>query len=248
MQNDIYSSSELEQRSLDWFRSRLGVITGSKVGCLMGKGRSDDQEFSQTAMKYIYQLASERSFSKTILNNDDMFLYYIDSVTSSSKAMRFGIEQEDEARRLYSMITRQEVSETGLVHHPKIPYFASSPDGVILDSESGRIAGCMEIKCPSLTMFASYVNNVHDGKTLKKINPEYFYQTQSHIMCTEAPWCDFVVYCPFIENPMRIIKIYPDYEAQGLLINRAARADKLITEIAEVLQTEDNGYMQNRPE
>lgn len=43
------------QHSIEWFRKRLGNFTGSQVGLLMKKGRTD--YFSDTAKTYIYQVA-----------------------------------------------------------------------------------------------------------------------------------------------------------------------------------------------
>ena len=56
------------QHSIEWFRKRLGNFTGSQIGLLMKKGRSD--YFSDTAKTYIYQVASERDMNPEIINDD----------------------------------------------------------------------------------------------------------------------------------------------------------------------------------
>lgn len=48
------------QHSIEWFRKRLGNFTGSQIGLLMKKGRSD--YFSDTAKTYIYQVASGEGY------------------------------------------------------------------------------------------------------------------------------------------------------------------------------------------
>lgn len=56
-------TDNVEQRSLTWFRNRVGHITGSKVADLMKSGRKKDEVFSDTAKSYLYQIAGERLFN-----------------------------------------------------------------------------------------------------------------------------------------------------------------------------------------
>ena len=46
------------QHTIEWYRKRLGCITGSECGVLMKSGRND--RFSDAAKTYIYQIAGER--------------------------------------------------------------------------------------------------------------------------------------------------------------------------------------------
>lgn len=108
-----------DQRSLDWFRCRLGNITGSSVGLLMKSGRSD--MFSDTAKNYIFQVAAERAMNPEIVNDDIAFAEYLSAVNVESKAMRFGTEQEASARDLYSRLTGRHIVEVGSCKHPTIP-------------------------------------------------------------------------------------------------------------------------------
>ena len=63
------------QHSIEWFRKRLGNFTGSQIGLLMKKGKSD--YFSDTAKTYIYQVASERDMNPEIINDDVEFEKYL---------------------------------------------------------------------------------------------------------------------------------------------------------------------------
>lgn len=216
-----------EQRTLEWYRARLGRITGSQVGALMKSGRTKDKIFSDTALTYLYQLAGERSLNPEMINDDDMFSFYIEQTSSQSKAMRFGTEQEENARAMYISITGHDVREVGLCHHPQIKYLASSPDGMTTDDNQ---IGCVEIKCPTLSTFSKYVAEIHDNESLKKVNSDYYYQCQSHMACTDAVFCDFVVYCPFVENPIHIVRITRDDEAIALIIERVELAEQIIEE------------------
>lgn len=216
-----------EQRTLEWYRARLGYITGSQVGSLMKSGRTKDKVFSDTALTYLYQLAGERSLNPEIVKDDNMFTFYLEQTTSQSKAMRFGTEQEENARAMYVDITGREVKEVGLCHHPQIKYLASSPDGITAD---GDVMGCVEIKCPTLSTYSKYVAEIHDNESLKKVNPDYYYQCQNHMACTEAQFCDFIVYCPFVENPIHIVRIQRDEDAITLIMERVELAEQIIEE------------------
>lgn len=216
-----------EQRSLDWYRDRLGFITGSQVGTIMKSGRTKDKVFSDTALTYLYQLAGERSLNPEIVSDDAMFNYYIEQTTSQSKAMRFGSEQEENARDMYAAQTNHIVEEVGLCRHPEVKNLASSPDGI---THEGEVLGCIEVKCPTLSTFSKYVAEIKDNETLKKVNPDYFYQCQNHMACTGAEFCDFIVYCPFVQNPIHIVRISRDDEAIKLILERVELAEKVIEE------------------
>ena len=220
-----------EQHSLEWFRKRLGKITGSMVGVLMKKGRCED--FSETAKSYIYQLAAERSMNVEIVEDDDLFQQYLYQVDVSSKAMKWGNEQEQYARSLYSKITGRCVSETGSCLHPTIPLFASSPDGVFMDNTTGE-KGAIEIKCPNQSTFMKYKDEVKDNETLLKTKPEYFYQCMAHMMCTGSEWVDFIAYCPFQSVPIHIARILPDEKVFTEMEKRIRIANDIINQIADV--------------
>lgn len=223
-----------EQRTTEWFRDRLGVITGSKLGVLMKSPRTKGETFSQTALTYLHQLAAERALNPDIVNDDQMLEFYLDSVTSQSKAMRFGTEQEENAVALYSSIRNTQVVSVGLCKHNDLQYLASSPDGVVTE---GDTRGCIEVKCPSLSTFAQYVCGITDGDSLLKVNPDYYYQCQSHMLCTGGTFCDFIVYCPFVINPIHIVRVERNEDACNAIVERAQLAEQQINEYLQLLKT-----------
>lgn len=195
-----------QQHSLDWYRARLGHITGSCVGKIYGRGRG--AEFSKTGLTYLHGVAAERMIPRDVVDNDEYFSQYIYETSPQSKAMRIGTEREAEARTLYSVIFEQEVEETGCIPHGDIPGFASSPDGLVRNADDSReILGTVEIKCPSPTVYMEYLTSVPDASALRSYNPEYFWQCVSHLMVTGARWCDFVVYCPYNSRPIHRVRI-----------------------------------------
>lgn len=193
------------QHSLNWYRARLGKITGSSVGKIYGRGRG--AEFSKTGYTYLNGVAGERMIPRDVVNDDIFFTQYVDETSTSSKAMRIGSEREGEARTLYSILFDVEVEETGCTAHPTIDGFASSPDGLV------GADGVLEIKCPSPGVYMEYLTSVKTPSDLRSYNSEYFWQCVSHLMCTGRQWCDFVVYCPYNNSPLHRIRIeaQPEY-------------------------------------
>lgn len=220
--------AEFEQHSHDWYRSRLGYFTGSMIGKLMMVKKNG--EFYDTALAYIYQVAGTRSMNPDIVEDDDLFQAYLDSVDITTKAMRYGTEQEPNARELYRKITKEHVTERGSVEHPNIPFFASSPDGFIEKDKDGKM-GCIEIKCPNQNTFIKYKTEIKDTESFKKCNADYYYQCQSHIMCTGAEYCDFVVYCPWQIEPIFIYRVLPDTEAQNAIRENIGKAEEIVKKI-----------------
>lgn len=219
-----------EQRSLGWFRARLGTITGSQVGLLMKSGRSKSELFGETAKSYIYSVAAERDMNPVIVNDDELFEEYLKQVDVSSKAMRWGNEQEENARNLYEKITGRHIVEVGSCKHPTIENFASSPDGFFYDKNTGE-KGVLEIKCPSQAVFMRYKDEVKDNTTLLAAKSEYFFQCQSHIMVTGAQWCDFIVYCPYQMHPIHIVRILPDNNVFAAIEERVNIANNIINDL-----------------
>lgn len=215
----------MEQHSLDWFRNRIGKITGSQVGRLMKKGRSD--YFSEDGYSYIYQLAFERSLAQNILNDDYEFENYLETVNVETKAMRFGTEMESVARLKYCSMMNVECEEVGLCGHFDIDNFASSPDGIVR-TDKGRVA--LEIKCPTTAVFMRYWVSVWDNETLKKVKPEYYWQCMAHMMCTGAVRTDFIIFNPFHRDGIKVVQILPDEDEFKLMRERIEEANETIEE------------------
>lgn len=216
----------MEQHSIEWYKARIGKITGSQVGRLMKKGKTT--YFGEDAMSYIYQLAAERSMSEQLLADDIEFEEYLAHVNVETKAMRFGTEMEAIARLKYCSDNNCECTEVGLYTHFDIEHFASSPDGIV-ESFDGKIA--LEIKCPTQAVFMRYCDSIIDQEDLKKVKPEYYWQCMAHMMCTGAIRTDFIVFCPFQEKPIKVVKIYPDPKAFEELTERVKEANNIINAV-----------------
>ena len=215
-----------QQRTLDWYRDRLGHFTGSKIGCLMRKEKSG--EFSNTALSYIYQVAAERNMNPKIINSDSLFGEYVNQNNYCTKSMQWGIDQEQSALNLYSKKIGRNVDKVGFIKHPVIPFFGSSPDGYYCgDIERG----CIEVKCPNQSTYTRYRNLIFDNQTLLDVNPDYYYQCMAHMMCTGAGWTDFVAYCPYQLKPIHIANITADIIVFEMIEERINAANALISNL-----------------
>ena len=198
----IDTSNSPDQGTLAWHRTRLGKFTGSSISKLMGEGRKKGESFSQTAQSYIYQVMAERNIAQRVIEDDDLFDLYIEQTSPSSKAMQWGTDNEDDARDLYKATTGNKVTQCGSVEHESIHNYAASPDGIVEDKDK-----IIEIKCPTPYTAFTYQQTIHDNESLKAVKPEYYWQVQAEMDCTGATACDFIVYCPFLDNPMHIVTI-----------------------------------------
>ena len=209
----------IEQRTPDWFRARLGCITGSNAHFVMklsdagkavqkaieagklevetkaqynarlkmlketdpaaygkavesGRMVETDKSFNErierlktaenaspfpdTTIAYLYQVAAERNLRDVFVKDDDLFEQYLQRTTITSIAMKWGTETEAMARLQYQRLTGREVVEIGFHRHPTVDWYGDSPDGIVVDSESGKPLGGIEIKCPKSETWLRY--------------------------------------------------------------------------------------------
>ena len=221
----------VEQRSLDWHRLRIGSFTGSKIGDLMKSGRKKEQIFGDTAMSYIFKVAAERMLNPVFVNDDELFGQYIEQQQVYSKAIIWGQEQEDNAKDLLMRKNPEwELSDVSSCKHDTIPHFAASPDAIIYDRKKLMIG---EIKCPSVHTFVRYLVEINDAESLKKVQPDYFYQMQAEMACTNAESGIFVAYCPWLVKPIHIVPIERDEEAIKAIEERVVKANEIVEQIID---------------
>lgn len=219
----------LEQRSHDWFRARLGCVTGScasivtkpseaekalikaiNIGPLeteskrdfntrinplkktdmdaynkalaAGPKRETKEEFesriaklqeaanaspfSEGALSYMYELASERNLRDVFVKDEELFNQYLMRTSVSSNAIRWGEETEAMARLQYSRLTGNEVVEIGFYRHPTVDWYGDSPDGLVVNKESGLPIGVIEIKCPKSQTWIEYLHKFTQAKRM----------------------------------------------------------------------------------
>ena len=221
----------VEQRSLDWHRLRIGSFTGSKIGDLMKSGRKKEQIFGDVAMSYVFKVAAERMLNPVFVNDDELFGQYIEQQQVYSKAIIWGQEQEDNAKDLLMKKNPEwELADVSSCKHDTIPHFAASPDAIIYDRKKLMVG---EIKCPSVHTFVRYLVEIKDAESLKKVQPDYFFQMQAEMACTNAESGIFVAYCPWLVKPIHIVPIERDEEAIKAIEERVVKANEIVEQIID---------------
>jgi hypothetical protein len=225
----------LEQRTPEWYKARLGHITGSMVYNVMlqptKKAMAEGEIFSETAKSYLYKVASERNIRKSYLEDDFRFAEYLERTNIETREMRYGSETEAVAREAYRLKTKCELTEVGFVQHKSIDNYGDSPDGVVLDKETFKPIGCIEIKCPKPETWMKYKALFAQGKSLLDIEEKYYWQCLSHIMCLEVDWCDFIYFDKMMKDSLQVVRIDRNDEDILALEQRIEKANEFINSL-----------------
>jgi putative phage-type endonuclease len=158
---------EIEQRTEEWFKARLGKVTASRVADVIARTKTG---YSASRENYMAQLVVERLTNAVA-----------ESFTNA--AMQWGTDQEPFARAAYEVSQGVMVEEEGFVQHPTIQWAGASPDGLVGDD------GLVEIKCPNT---ATHI----DTLLTQTVPSKYITQMQFQMACTGRQWCDFVSFDP----------------------------------------------------
>lgn len=141
-----FNPALIEQRSPEWFRARLGVITASKAHDFLA-GESTDTYKNYIAEKAAEQLTGE--LPEEI----------------NAKALQWGRDHESSAYAAFEFITGLKVEQVPFIYRDLTGGFGCSPDGICSDG-----AG-LELKCPwSSREFIKFVrDNMPKKEELKQI-------------------------------------------------------------------------------
>jgi putative phage-type endonuclease len=166
----------MEQRSDEWFQTRLGKVTASRISDVIAKTKTG---VSTSRYNYLIQLVSERLTGK---KGDNGFI---------NQAMQDGIEREEVARTLY-MLKHGEVDEVGFIDHPTIVMSGASPDGALKGVNGG-----IEIKSP--------IETTHTNTLMTQSVPtKYIPQMQWQMACAGYDFVDFISYNPNFPDHLQL--------------------------------------------
>lgn len=219
------------QGTNEWHKLRLGNFNASRISDLMTRGKKKEEIFGKTALAYINEVATERLLAPEVINDDMQFFNYLQLVSAESRAMRYGIEHEHEAREMYEILHGVSVTEVSSIMHPEIPHFSCSSDGLVTSLNSG-----IEIKCPLPKTYVEYRRNITDAESLKAFKPEYYWQIQAQIDICDLEHVDFVAFCPFMAKAIheaRIVRVGTDIDEMH---ERLFAANRIIDEIVDDLK------------
>jgi exodeoxyribonuclease (lambda-induced) len=184
------------QRTDEWFASRLGKFTSSRINDLMGiKG------LGKTGETYAFELACEIVNGR---NMDDDFVSF---------DMQRGIDLEPYAFEKFSELAAEDflkVSQCGFFELDENT--GGSPDGIVSDNS------VLEIKCPKPNKFFRLVAD-------NNIDQCYIDQMQHQMLVTGSIQAYFFNFCIYNGDPLyHQILVKRDQKRIDLMIERIAEA------------------------
>lgn len=147
---------DIEQGSIEWLKLRLGKVTGTTLGELMGADN----------LKLVDRLIAE------------MISEQVKEIRISEEMQR-GADMEPIARQAYEEYTGQKVEQFGFLQSDKFEWFGLSPDGLI--NENGKYLKGVEIKCPDTATHVKYIRQNTLPAEYKYQVYSYFIVNKDHI-------------------------------------------------------------------
>lgn len=196
--------SSNEQGTPEWFKDRLGKVTGSKADAVVAKGRTKGSE-STTKRNYKFQLALERITGQVVEND------------FTNKHMERGKELEKFARMAYEVQSGNMVEEAGFCYQ-KDSQSGCSVDGFVDDKK-----GFIEIKCPIPAIHYQYIQ----GGTVPN---EYIMQVIHNFLVTDAEYCEFISYNESMPEKLKLF-VYRFYRPVELIREYQIELGQFLVEV-----------------
>lgn len=164
--------------------------TASEFGNFVTPARGD---YSKQATAYAAKIISKRKGA------------YIEPPPSFW--MEWGIEHESAAKRAYTALSGNTVTEVGFIMPDHSDSYGGSPDGLV------GVSGMIEVKCPAPETLIGY-------HAKGELPSNYKPQVQGLLMISGREWCDFFGYHPAL--PPFLLRVHADEQyqtkiAEGLL-------------------------------
>lgn len=162
--------SKEEQKSEEWWKLKVGKIGGTRFGAVLSNRKN----------RLVYQLMNEILSGQCV--QDD----YV------SDDMLYGMDNEDEALRLYSEQTGVEVEKIGMILSESCDIHIASPDGL-----SGCNTIVQEVK-------STMNGDIHLQRYFEGLEPSYVAQCVNYFaVAPEIQQVHFISYCGYRpERPM----------------------------------------------
>lgn len=165
------------QRTPEWYKFRWNLITASNAWKAF--------ESQSTINQLIYEKCQPlKDFN---IEDDDN-----SKMVNTNTPLHWGQKYEPLSVMMYEHLYNSKVEDFGCIQHPVYKFLGASPDGIIIESETGRYGRMLEIK--------NIVNREINGIPKK----EYWVQMQLQMEVCDLDECDFLE-TKFVE--------YPDYES-----------------------------------
>ena len=194
---------DVDQGSDDWAKLRLGVPTSSCFDRIITPSR---HEFSASAIAYAGELIDER-LSNCLPPRVENY---------TTRAMRDGQQNEEEACRAYSLMTGLEIAPGGFFMTFDDRQFQMSPDRRVL-TDAGTVCGATEMKCPMGKTHMKWLLGPDPDKSAQararweannRLPLDHLCQVHGELIVTGLPWVDFFSYAS--GSPDILIRVVPN--------------------------------------
>lgn len=172
---------DVEQRSEQWDRLRLGIPTSSDFKRIV----TPTGKLSAQADDYLDELLAAWMYGQPLEDPETEY---------RSGHMERGIYLEKQARQSYEFETDSLVEQCGFVTNGN-GLVGASPDGLV------GATGLLELKCPTPKVHAHYLRT-------SKLEDTYRPQLQGLLFVCERQWVDIQSFCP--PFPTKIIRVERD--------------------------------------
>lgn len=207
--------TDIVQRSDEWYKLRLGVITASAVGRLITL-KTMKPASNQESRGLAQTLAAERISGWSDANgfvNDDMVR---------------GIDSEPIARDLYAE-HREPVTEAAFITEDKFGFtLGYSPDGLVGSD------GLIEIKAPRSKSHIATVIAGHPPI-------EYMAQLQCALLVSGREWIDYISYCGGLH--LYVKRVRPRQEWFDAITSAASSCEESIRETMRLYDESAHGLI-----
>jgi putative phage-type endonuclease len=153
------------QRTPEWYKFRWNLITASNAWKAF--------ESQSTINQLIYEKCQPlKDFSSDVVEEVVM--------VNTNTTLHWGQKYEPLSVMIYEHMYGSKVEDFGCIQHPVYKFIGASPDGIIIESKTGRYGRMLEIK--------NIVNREINGIPKK----EYWVQMQLQMEVCDLDECDFL--------------------------------------------------------
>lgn len=170
IKNKIQNLREIpqpEQRTPEWYKFRWNLITASNAW----KAFESQSSINQLIYEKCQPL---KNFASELVNEEPT------KMVNTNTTLHWGQKYEPLSVMFYELTYKSKVEDFGCIQHPNYSFIGASPDGIVIQSETGRYGRMLEIK--------NIVNREITGIPKK----EYWVQMQLQMEVCDLDECDFL--------------------------------------------------------
>lgn len=198
----------MTQGTGDWHRDRAGYATASRLGAVIGKGKSG--QYLKPREDYLIEVVTERLTGEPIMRSHGIYGEH-------------GKTLEEYARYAFEAETGMLVRECGFIQHPTFQWVGGSPDGLIGDD------GLLEIKCPASAIV--HLKTMMTGK----MPEEHQAQIQGNLWITGRHWAEFVSYDARMPAHLRLFHQRIERDQEFIEKTIIGEVQKFLAEVEEFM-------------